>query len=85
MGYLFVKSAARPIALLVKRFAIKQNVFRRICVEGAQRFHKMEIKMRQLGNTSKPVHIIPLEESKAIEIGGKLLIVFIFGDSKFYW
>ena len=41
--------------------------------------------MRQLGNTSKPVHIIPLEESKAIEIGGKLLIVFIFGDSKFYW
>lgn len=75
VGYLFVKSAARPISLLVKRFAIKRNAFRRICVAAAQQFHRMEVKMRQLGSDAKASHVRPLEERKAIEIGGMAMFI----------
>ena len=71
LGYLIIKSAARPMSSLVKRFAIRSFLFRRACLLAAQKFHVMEVKMRQTIQTNKKHSLIrPLEENKAIEIGG---------------
>ena len=73
VGYLLIKSAARPISSVIKRFAVRRTFFRRACILAAQRFHRMEIKMRQtLLSNHRHMHVKPLEEAKAIEMGGKM-------------
>ena len=83
VGYLFVKGAARPISLLVTRYAKKRAFFRRACVSAAQKMHWMEVRLRKLSGDPKVHRVKPLEEHKAIEIGGSI-VNFTNGVSQLY-
>ena len=84
LGYLLIRTVAKPVANIIKKQTKNHPVFRSACVRLAQTYHKNEIKMsRRLGGASKAVTeaaVRPLDEQKAIEVGAKFLgetLVFI--------
>ena len=84
LGYLLIRTVAKPVANLLKQQTKNHTGFRTICVRLAQTYHRSEIKMsRRLGGASKAVTeaaVRPLDEQKAIEVGANFLgetLVFI--------
>ena len=73
LGYLLIRTVAKPVANLLKQQTKNHTGFRTICVRLAQTYHRSEIKMsRRLGGASKAVTeaaVRPLDEQKAIEVG----------------
>lgn len=84
LGYLLIRTVAKPVANVLKQQTKSHPGFRSICVRLAQTYHRTEIKMsRRLGGASKAVTeaaVRPLDEQKAIEVGANFLgetLVFI--------
>ena len=84
LGYLLIRTVAKPVANILKKQTKNHPVFRSACVRLAQTYHRTEIKMsRRLGGASKAVTeaaVRPLDEQKAIEVGANFLgetLVFI--------
>jgi optic atrophy 3 protein len=77
LGYLLIRTVAKPVANILKRQTKNHPVFRSVCVRLAQTYHRTEIKMsRRLGGASKAVTeavVRPLDEQKAIEVGANFL------------
>lgn len=77
LGYLLIRTVAKPVANILKQQTKTHPVFRSICVRLAQTYHRTEIKMaRRLGGASKAVSesaVRPLDEQKAIEVGADFL------------
>ena len=84
LGYLLIRTVAKPVANVLKQQTKNHPVFRSVCVRLAQTYHRSEIKMsRRLGGASKAITeaaVRPLDEQKAIEVGANFLgetLVFI--------
>lgn len=84
LGYLLIRTVAKPVAHALKQQTKNHPAFRSACVSLAQTYHRSEIKMsRRLGGASKAVTeavVRPLDEQKAIEVGANFLgetLVFI--------
>lgn len=84
LGYLLIRTVAKPVANVLKQQTKNHPVFRSACVRLAQTYHRSEIKMsRRLGGASKAVTeaiVRPLDEQKAIEVGANFIgetLVFI--------
>jgi optic atrophy 3 protein len=77
LGYLLIRTVAKPVANILKRQTKDNPAFRSICVRLAQRYHRTEIQMsRRLGGASKTVTdaaVRPLDEQRAIELGANFL------------
>lgn len=87
LGYLLVRTVAKPIAGAFKRQARDHPWFRSACGRVAQTYHRSEVKMKRRiaakngGSSHEPVEhtIRPLDEQKAVELGGRhyLLVLFL--------
>lgn len=79
LGYLLVRTVAKPVAGTFKRQAKDHPWFRSACGRLAQLYHRIEIRMKRriaakAGETVDLTHIKPLDEAKAVELGGKSLL-----------
>lgn len=87
LGYLLIRTVAKPVANILKQQTKSHPAFRSICVRLAQTYHTTEIKMsRRLGGASKAISesaVRPLDEQKAIDVGanflGETLVFFVAG------
>jgi hypothetical protein len=80
LGYLLVRTVAKPVAGAFKRQARDHPWFRSACGRVAQMYHRSEVKMKRRiaaknggpAGTHEPIEskIRPLDEQKAVELGG---------------
>lgn len=85
LGYLLVKTVAKPIAGGFKRQARDHPWFRLVCGRLAQVYHRVEVRMKRRIAAKNGDHtaldslkIKPLDEQKAVELGG-IFNVLLFG------
>ncbi|KAF9190622.1 hypothetical protein BGZ51_008369 [Haplosporangium sp. Z 767] len=80
LGFLAIRTIAKPIANSIKSYSVKHPKFRDACINVAQFTHKteMQLKMKFLGY--KVESIRPLNDARAVEIGANFLgEAIIFG------
>ncbi|KAK3825290.1 MAG: optic atrophy 3 protein-domain-containing protein [Benniella sp.] len=80
LGFLAIRTIAKPIANSIKSYSAKHPRFRDACISVAQFSHKteMQLKMKFLGY--KVESIRPLNDARAVEIGANFLgEAIIFG------
>ncbi|KAF9913698.1 hypothetical protein BX616_009731 [Lobosporangium transversale] len=80
LGFLAIRTIAKPIANSIKSYSVKHPKFRDACISVAQFSHKteMQLKMKFLGY--KVESIRPLNDARAVEIGANFLgEAIIFG------
>lgn len=75
LGYLLVRTIAKPVAGTFKRQAKSHPWFRSACGRLAQQYHRMEVKLKRriaakVGDAVVLPAIKPLDEQKAVELGG---------------
>ena len=79
IGYLLVRTVAKPVAGIFKKQAKEHPWFRGACSRLAQSYHRSEVKMKRRiasknsdAGSELPVEakIKPLDEQKAIDLGG---------------
>lgn len=83
IGYLLLRTLAKPIGSALKRQAKERPAFRAGCVRVAQWYHRIEVRMlRRIaaknghgslageGEAAASAKIKPLQEQKAIDLGG---------------
>lgn len=51
LGYLLVKSVSKPIANSIKKQAVTRPAFRRFCVELAETYHKLDLRLKATKKT----------------------------------
>lgn len=79
IGYLFLRTVAKPVASMVKKQAKDRPAFRRACSQLAQLYHRLEVRLRRGLASNSPAesnasaHIKPLDEQKAIELGASFI------------
>lgn len=80
LGYLFLRTVAKPISGVVRNQAIKRESFRNACENVAQNYHVLEVRMRRrLRNAqakSDSVYgaaVKPLDPAKAVEMGSNFI------------
>ena len=75
IGYLLVRTVAKPIASGIKGYSKNHPRFRNACVRMAQLYHRAEVRMRRRiaakNGEDVSASIKPLDEAKAVELGGK--------------
>lgn len=95
LGYLLVRTVAKPISSSLKKQAKDHPTFRNACIGLAQSYHRLEVRMRRRlaakngGGTLEPNSALteqsvrPLDEQKAIELGadffGEALVFGVAG------
>lgn len=86
LGYLLVRTLAKPIAKIVQDQATAHPTFRGICIKLSQSYHLMEIRLKtRLNKSSDPQfngsniqeHIKPLSDEKAIQFGANFIGEFV--------
>ncbi|GJJ69377.1 optic atrophy 3 protein [Entomortierella parvispora] len=80
LGFLAIRTIAKPIANSIKSYSVKHPKFKEACIGVAQFSHKteMQLKMKFLGY--KVESIRPLNDARAVEMGANFLSeAFIFG------
>ncbi|KAF9108618.1 hypothetical protein BGX29_009273 [Mortierella sp. GBA35] len=80
LGFLAIRTIAKPIANSIKSYSAKHPKFRDACISVAQFSHKteMQLKMKFLGY--KVESIRPLNDARAVEMGANFLgEAIIFG------
>ncbi|KAG0283018.1 hypothetical protein BGZ96_012610 [Linnemannia gamsii] len=80
LGFLAIRTVAKPIANSIKSYSAKHPKFRDACISVAQFSHKteMQLKMKFLGY--KVESIRPLNDARAVEMGANFLgEAIIFG------
>lgn len=83
MGYLLVRTVAKPVAGTFKKQAKNHPWFRSACGRLAQLYHRLEVRMKRniagkIGESAVD-RIKPLDEAKAVELGG-MRIYGVFYD-----
>lgn len=87
LGYLLVRTVAKPVASTFKKQARDHPWFRQACGRLAQFYHRAEVKMKRriAAKNGEAVHqlvtqIKPLDEQKAVELGAEFIgEALIFG------
>lgn len=87
LGYLFIRTVAKPISSIIKRQAKDHPAFRRACVRFAQLYHRLDVRWRRrlAARAGEDVSnlVRPLDEQKAIELGadffGEALVFGVAG------
>ncbi|SCU81717.1 LAMI_0B07382g1_1 [Lachancea mirantina] len=81
LGTLLIRQVTRPVANILKAQAKQHDTFKRVCVELAQRMHRVDFRLRtRLVNTKQDIKIRPLNDTRAVENGATLLSeAFVFG------
>ncbi|KAF9314773.1 hypothetical protein BG003_003845 [Podila horticola] len=80
LGFLAIRTIAKPIANSIKSYSVKHPKFKEACIGVAQFSHKteMQLKMKFLGY--KVESIRPLNDARAVEMGANFLgEAIIFG------
>ncbi|KAF9959472.1 hypothetical protein BGZ65_000353 [Modicella reniformis] len=80
LGFLAIRTIAKPVANSIKSYSAKHPKFRDACIRVAQFSHKteMQLKMKFLGY--KVESIRPLNDARAVEVGANFLgEAIIFG------
>lgn len=85
LGYLLVRTFAKPIAKMVQDQAAAHPMFRGICIKLSQSYHLMEIRLKSRLNKSSDSqsnsniqeHIKPLSDEKAIQFGANFIGEFV--------
>ncbi|KAG0324491.1 hypothetical protein BGZ99_001739 [Dissophora globulifera] len=80
LGFLAIRTIAKPIANSIKSYSVKHPKFKDACISVAQFSHKteMQLKMKFLGY--KVESIRPLNDARAVEMGANFLgEAIIFG------
>lgn len=87
IGYLLLRTLAKPVGSALKRQAKERPAFRAGCVRVAQWYHRLEVRMQRRisaknggsgggsgesggGGAEASAKIKPLQEQKAIDLGG---------------
>ncbi|KAJ2995537.1 hypothetical protein HDV02_000654 [Globomyces sp. JEL0801] len=82
-GNLLVKTLAKPLANRLKRSVKKQSTFfENICIQIAQSYNRLDMKLKMNFLDYKTEPITPLSEAKAVELGANFLselIIFSVG------
>lgn len=73
LGYLFVRTVAKPVATTIKNRMKKHPSFKKGCVQMAQAYHRWERRMKVHLMGIKLANVQPLSEEKAIELGANML------------
>jgi optic atrophy 3 protein len=73
LGYLFVRTVAKPVATAIKNRMKKHPSFKRGCLQMAQAYHRWERRMKVHLMGIKLANVQPLSEEKAIELGANML------------
>ncbi|XP_050329996.1 uncharacterized protein LOC126759300 [Bactrocera neohumeralis] len=70
-----MRQLSRPISNFVRKEAKQSEIFRKyICIPPAQCFHWCEVTLKMLLlNLGRPVKVVPLNETMALELGAELL------------
>lgn len=92
LGYLLVRTIAKPISSIIKKSAKNDPKFRQICLRVAQIYHQIDVRCRRnLASRTRESNfgeIRPLNEQKAIELGsnfiGEAIIFGIAGTILFF-
>jgi len=91
LGYLLIRTIAKPISGMIKQQAKEHPTFRRNCVRVAQYYHRVEVRMRRRlaarqAHSPESVEaavmaaVRPLDESKAVELGASFISeAIVFG------
>lgn len=84
LGYLLIRTVAKPVSGAIASYARDHPKFRAICIGVAQRYHRSEVKLRRGLMRRKVTHlpppIKPLDTDKAFETGASFIgesIVFL--------
>jgi hypothetical protein len=77
IGYLFIRTIAKPISSSIKKQAKDHPTFRQACSRLAQLYHRWDVRLRRrlaarAGEDISPV-VRPLDEQKAIELGANFI------------
>jgi optic atrophy 3 protein len=89
LGYLLIRTIAKPVSSGIKNYAKNHPQFRKMCISVAQNYHKVEVKLKRgLANKRKKVQneveetvlvkkpepeIKPLDPNLAIETGANFI------------
>lgn len=78
LGYLFVRTVAKPISSIIKRQAKEHPKFRSACFRLAQLYHRVDVRLRRrlaarAGEDLSQLAVRPLDEQKAIELGANFI------------
>lgn len=73
LGYLFVRTIAKPVATAIKNRMKKHPKFKKGCLTMAQAYHRWERQMKVNMLGIKILNVQPLTEEKAIELGANML------------
>jgi hypothetical protein len=73
LGYLFVRTIAKPVATAIKNRMKHHPTFKKGCVGMAQTYHRWERRMKVHMMGIQVVQVQPLSEEKAIELGANML------------
>lgn len=77
LGYLFVRTVAKPISSIIKRQAKDHPMFRQACVRLAQLYHRVDVRLRRrlAARAGEDVSVLvrPLDEHKAVELGANFI------------
>ncbi|KAI8900532.1 optic atrophy 3 protein-domain-containing protein [Globomyces pollinis-pini] len=82
LGNLLVKTLAKPLANRLKRSAQQSTFFENICIQIAQSYNRLDMKLKMNFLDYKTEPITPLSEAKAVELGANFLselIIFSVG------
>jgi hypothetical protein len=87
LGYLFVRTIAKPVATAIKNRMKHHPKFKKGCVSMAQAYHRWERKMKVNMMGIQVANVQPLSEEKAIELGANMLsesILFTIAGTMIY-
>lgn len=84
LGYLFIRTVAKPVSSLIKQQAKDHPKFREACVRLAQLYHRMDVRWRRrlAARAGEDISAIvrPLDEQKAVDLGASFIgEALIFG------
>lgn len=85
IGYLFIRTVAKPFSAVIKQQAKDHPKFKEFCVRCAQFYHRLDVRMRRrlaarAGEEVVSGGIKPLDEQKAVDLGASFIgEAIIFG------
>lgn len=85
IGYLFIRTVAKPFSSVIKKQAKDHPKFKEVCVRCAQFYHRLDVRMRRrlaarAGEEVVGGSIRPLDEQKAVDLGASFIgEAIIFG------
>ncbi|KAI9178663.1 hypothetical protein H9P43_005325 [Blastocladiella emersonii ATCC 22665] len=73
VGYLFLRTMAKPIANAVKSYAKEHPRFSEFCIGFAQKLHRAEMTLKKSIFDYQIDHVRPLSDVRALEMGANFI------------